>query len=278
MIVEERLQKIAIASRAESKEAIAWLGIDSHSEESMETGKYAVFEARKNYDYIFLSNPDIEAFVTLDKLAILSDEATSNELKDEIFKDDAEDPSPGRGLYLLLNRVFKGTWTLLDDIEGEIEKMEEDSADRKPKDNTTEYIDMRKRLLSLKKFYTAILELYEDMEENTNGLFSQNRLKAFRIQRNRAGRILSRILGLQDYLSHVREAYQNQLAISLNETMQFFTVITVVFLPPTLIVGWYGMNLAIPEMKYPLTYPLVVVFILVSVALSLIYSKKKGWF
>jgi magnesium transporter len=59
--------------------------------------------------------------------------------------------------------------------------------------------------------------------------------------------------------------------------MRVFTVITAVFLPLTLIVGWYGMNLRMPELASPVTYPIIIGVSLVFLFVSLVYSKYKGW-
>ncbi|HRT81755.1 MAG TPA: CorA family divalent cation transporter, partial [Oscillospiraceae bacterium] len=85
------------------------------------------------------------------------------------------------------------------------------------------------------------------------------------------------ILNQREYLTQVREAFQNQLDISLNETMRFFTVVTSIFLPLTLLVGWYGMNLRMPEFASNHAYPIVIAFSILFIILSLIFSKKKGW-
>ena len=59
--------------------------------------------------------------------------------------------------------------------------------------------------------------------------------------------------------------------------MKIFTVITAIFLPLTLIVGWYGMNLQMPEFQLPYTYPIVIVVSLLIVILSVFYFKRKNW-
>lgn len=57
---------------------------------------------------------------------------------------------------------------------------------------------------------------------------------------------------LRDYSVQVRESYQAQVDIRLNRMMYIFTFVTVIFLPLTLIVGWYGMNFSgMPELYYP---------------------------
>ena len=56
--------------------------------------------------------------------------------------------------------------------------------------------------------------------------------------------------------------------------MKFFTVVTSIFAPLTLITGWYGMNLKLPEFGWRFGYIYVSVLSL-SVVLGLIYVFKK---
>ena len=40
----------------------------------------------------------------------------------------------------------------------------------------------------------------------------------------------------------LREMHQTQVDIRQNEIMKFLTIVTTIFMPLTLIAGWYGMN------------------------------------
>jgi magnesium transporter len=58
--------------------------------------------------------------------------------------------------------------------------------------------------------------------------------------------------------------------------MKLFTVITTVFLPLTLMVGWYGMNFDyMPELHWRYGYPALIVISVVVVVLCLILFKKR---
>ena len=74
----------------------------------------------------------------------------------------------------------------------------------------------------------------------------------------RVDRLFHSVLNLQDYVTEVREAYQAQVDINLNQLMKLFTVITTICLPLTLIAGWYGMNFPMPEYTSSIGYPMVI--------------------
>jgi magnesium transporter len=55
-------------------------------------------------------------------------------------------------------------------------------------------------------------------------------------------------------------------------------VASVALMPPTLIASIYGMNFDImPELHWPLGYPLALAMMVVSAALPILYFKRKGW-
>lgn len=60
--------------------------------------------------------------------------------------------------------------------------------------------------------------------------------------------------------------------------MKLFTLVTAVFLPLTLLTGWYGMNFTnIPELSWRYGYPAAIVVSVVVVVLLLWHFKKKRW-
>ena len=91
-------------------------------------------------------------------------------------------------------------------------------------------------------------------------------------------RLLEFVLHLQEYIEQVREAYQSQIDIEQNNIMKVFTVVTSIFLPLTLIAGWYGMNLQMPEFHWAWGYPFVIAVSLSVVVALIVIFKRKKWF
>ena len=50
---------------------------------------------------------------------------------------------------------------------------------------------------------------------------------------------------LKEYSMQLREMHQAQVDMRQNEIMKFLTIVTTIFMPLSLIAGWYGMNLLI---------------------------------
>ncbi len=139
-------------------------------------------------------------------------------------------------------------------------------------------VSYRKRLLELKVYYEQLLEIFEAIEQNENGLIGISELRFFRILEGRANRLYNGVVNLRDYVTQVREAYQTRMDINLNSVMKVFTVITSIFFPLTLIVGWYGMNLRMPEFGWRYGYLFVIGLSAATAIATLFYFKKNKWF
>ena len=60
--------------------------------------------------------------------------------------------------------------------------------------------------------------------------------------------------------------------------IKIFSVMSVLFLPPTLIASIYGMNFKfMPELSLPLGYPLSIVLMIVAGLIPYLYFKHRGW-
>ena len=169
----------------------------------------------------------------------------------------------------------------------ELEKTEDLIADledrlitekRSNSDNSDSIIHMRRQLLKIKRYYEQLALITEDFTENANKAFSDDLLKRYVSLDKRMDYLLGSVLHLREYITQVREAYQAQVDIEQNQIMKVFTVITAVFLPLTLIVGWYGMNFDMPEYRWNLGYGFVIVLSIVVCIGCMVIFKRKKWY
>lgn len=83
----------------------------------------------------------------------------------------------------------------------------------------------------------------------------------------------------REYGLQIRELFQAEIDIRQNRIMKILTIVTTIFLPLTLVAGWYGMNFSnMPELSWKYGYPAVIVISLVIVMICLwTMKKKKFW-
>jgi len=83
---------------------------------------------------------------------------------------------------------------------------------------------------------------------------------------------------LADNLTFLLDASLGLISIEQNAAMKLFSWAAVVFLPPTLIAGIFGMNFHhMPELNWVWGYPASLVLMLGSMVLPYLYFKRRGW-
>lgn len=83
---------------------------------------------------------------------------------------------------------------------------------------------------------------------------------------------------LSDNLTFLLDASLGLISIEQNAAMKLFSWAAVVFLPPTLIAGIFGMNFHyMPELSWHFGYPLSLALMLATAIGPYLYFKKRGW-
>ena len=84
---------------------------------------------------------------------------------------------------------------------------------------------------------------------------------------------------LSDKIQLLLDAVLGFINIQQNELFKILTIVSVVGVPPTILVGVWGMNFKnMPELSWTLGYPLALLAIIASGVLPLIWFKLRGWF
>ena len=183
-----------------------------------------------------------------------------------------------RFLYDFLDQIVKDDLRLMEKYEDELDQMEQAIIDGDENLPSGRLNDIRNDIRYLRIHYEQLMDLAAEFEENENGFFKLENLRYFRLFINRAERLHEASMSLRDYTMQLRDLYKAQLDLKQNRIMTVLTVVTTIFMPLTLIVGWYGMNFVyMPELKWEGSYPVVIAVSILIVVLSLIFFKRKKW-
>lgn len=182
-------------------------------------------------------------------------------------------------LRMFFIQLIEHDMEYIDEFEEMITNAEDHALQEKRKDYLNQIIKFRKQLLHLKHYYNQLQVIFDGLLENENRFFDEETLRRLNIIHNRIDRLQLSVTNLRDYVTQMREAYQAQIDIEQNNIMKLFTLITAIFLPLTLMVGWYGMNFKyMYELDSIYGYPVFIVVSFIVCVLLILYFKKKRWF
>ncbi len=189
-----------------------------------------------------------------------------------------KNPSMARFLYDFIDTMIKDDLRVLESYEMELEEMEERLNVKDTAFSSRKLNRIRSKVRYMMMHYDQLIDLVEELDENENGFFSEEELIYFPKLLRRIERLDSTISSIREYTLQVKDMAKEKIDLKQNSITTLLTVVTTVFLPLTLITGWYGMNFHhMPELSWPFAYPLLFVIFVVIVILMLYFFKKIKW-
>lgn len=186
-------------------------------------------------------------------------------------------PSLERFIYDFLEQIIHEDLSLLEAYERELDQIDKDVDDDKETD-LGRVNDIKGELRDMRTHYSQLIDMAQEFEENENNFFKIDNIRFFKLFSNRVSRLYDIVNSLMDYTNQIRDTYESRIEVRQNHIMTLLTVVTTIFMPLTLIAGWYGMNFKyMPELNWVLGYPAVFAVSVIIVIGSLLFFKKKKW-
>ena len=227
----------------------------------------------KERDYCFAFALDEKGIVFID------DSGKAEEMIDAIRRTKRwRNPSLERFLYDFLEQIVDNDLSLMEHYEVELNRIEDTILETQGQGDLVRVNEIRSDIRELLIHYEQIIDMTQELEENENGFFSEENLRYIHLFMNLMARRHDSAVSLRDYTMQVRDLYNVQLEVRQNRIMTLLTVVTTIFMPLTLVAGWYGMNFSyMPELEWRLGYPIVIIVSIAIVVFCLILFKKKKW-
>lgn len=187
--------------------------------------------------------------------------------------------SAGGFLYAFLELLLSKDLHHLQTLEEQLTEIEDQILDGAIEGLDSEMSGVRKEAIRWLRYYTQLGDMVCTLQENELGLFGETELRQFHMVEKRVGRLENEAQTLREYGVQVRELFQAEIDIRQNRIMKILTIVTTIFLPLSLVAGWYGMNFTgMPELTWKYGYPVVIgISVLIVLFCLWIMKKKKFW-
>jgi magnesium transporter len=180
--------------------------------------------------------------------------------------------------HAVLDTIVDNYNSTLDIFEYDVDQVEEDVLGEADEETIKTIYTLRRDIVHLKRF---VLPQREVVNRITRGEFKQIGEKAA-VYFSDIHDHLVRIYDLADFhreiLNSSLEAYYSSVSTKTNEIIKFLTIFTVLFIPPTFMVGLWGMNFAfMPELQWEHGYIFALIVMAVVVLGLVLFFRKKKW-
>lgn len=187
-------------------------------------------------------------------------------------------PSLERFLYDFLEETIKDDNAMLESVDKNLDSIEASIMKGEIEEYPMQLNDIRSELLDMNRHYEHLIDLAKELEENENGFFQEANLRYFRLLAERVQRLQDHVTTLREYIVQLRDLVSEQLSIRQNKIMTLLTVITSIFMPLTLIAGWFGMNfINMPSTNSKIGYPITIGVSALIIVIELVWFHKKKW-
>ncbi len=219
---------------------------------------------------------DVFAFILVpDRLIFLDDCGAADGLLARAQENGGATTLPAF-LIAVLETLIENDLVYLQQLESNIISYEETLLSGELAQFSARYMRLNHKIVAFDRYYLQLIDLCDSLYGSAL-LGDADRTQLERLCA-RCARLQSEAQMLRESLLQLRSEYQAQIELKQNAIMQLLTVVTLVFLPLTLLVGWYGMNFHMPELSWRYGYPAVCVLGAVIVAATVWICKRKRFF
>ena len=187
-------------------------------------------------------------------------------------------------MYSILDATIDAYFPLLEESGESLEDLEDDIVLRPRTEILTKIYDSRRRMLMLRRALWPLREVSAALiRENSHRITPETRI-FLRDCYDHTVQIIDLLETYRELSSGLMDVYLSSTSNRLNEIMKVLTIISVVFIPLTFIVGLYGMNFNpqvskwnMPELNQPYGYVVCWAVMLLIAGLELFYFWRQGW-
>ena len=179
--------------------------------------------------------------------------------------------------YLLFDNIASFYSDSLEELENNIEAMAESIEMKPDEEQLSEIIEIRKTTYTYKKILRAFSYVGDQVLLDDNKFLDNSQLRHFRDVDTRFSKLYDFADSLYSVSNDLLNLYDSKANAQMNETVKKLTIITLLFGPPTVIAGIYGMNfINMPELHWHYgSFVAVIVMAAISATIYFILKKKK---
>lgn len=181
-------------------------------------------------------------------------------------------------LHALIDTIVDNYNSTLDIFEYEIDQIEDDVLGEPDEETIRSIYTLRRDIVHLKRMVLPQREVVNRFAKENFDLIGKTAAVYFSDIHDHLMRINDIADFHREILNSSLETYYSSVSTKTNEIIKFLTIFTVLFIPPTFLVGLWGMNFSfMPELDMKFGYFIALGIMLIVTFILVIFFRKKKW-
>lgn len=178
--------------------------------------------------------------------------------------------------YVVLDALVDSLFSILTCFEDKLDSLQEKLLKNDVKDCTENIINIRRKLLELRKVFTYEKEVLYKLSYENYQMIHAEYLAYLKDVFHHLEKLNAMHQEYNDWARNISDAYDSYSSSKLNDKMNMLTIVSFIFLPLSFLTGWYGMNFKnMPELEFDYGYPFFIVAVIIITISMIAYFKKK---
>ena len=180
--------------------------------------------------------------------------------------------------YALVDAVVDHYFVMLEQLGERVDQIEDEVIGRPQSRTLRDIHKLKREMIFVRRAVWPVREVVTGLERLESPLIKESTLVYLRDLYDHTVHAVETIEILRDMLAGMIEIYLSSMTNRLNEVIKILTIITTLFMPPTLVASIYGMNFRhMPELDWRWGYPLALGLMAVTGAAMYWYFKRRKW-
>jgi len=180
--------------------------------------------------------------------------------------------------YALLDIIVDKYFVVLEHIGDRIEDLEDDLIEKGSAEMLNEIYKLKRTLIAFRRHIWPLRQVVLQLQRDAPLFVKDETQIFFRDLYDHIIRVTDHVETYRESITGMLDIYLSRVSNKMNEVMQVLTVISVIFIPLTLMASIYGMNWQwMPELEFYYGYPVFLATMFIVGLALLIYFRRIGW-
>ena len=158
---------------------------------------------------------------------------------------------PAALMHRIIDRMVDNYRPEVEELEHWLDELEDDVFENPKSDVIREILAVKRDVTGLRRIALPQRDALARLARREFPVITEELAYRFRDVYDNLVRIADEALLFQDRVTSILEAHLSNVSYRLNQVMKVLTVITLIFMPLTLVAGLYGMNMHLPGVTNP---------------------------